>query len=51
MVIEEAKQLAAKLRAKAALFENSDLSLLGIAKDYKDAAVMIEKLSEEKKDE
>ena len=51
MIKEEARLLAAKLRAKAAVFESSDLSLLGIAKDYKDAAVILEKLSEEKKDE
>lgn len=41
------KEFIEKLREKAALFSKSDFAVAGIAKDYKDAADVIEKLAEE----
>lgn len=41
------KEFVEKLREKAAIFSKSDFAVAGIAKDYKDAADMIEKLAEE----
>ena len=43
------KEFTEKLREKAAIFSKSDFAVVGIAKDYKDAADMIEKLAEEYK--
>ena len=40
------KEFVEKLREKAALFSRSDFAVAGIAKDYMDAADLIEKLSE-----